>query len=192
MLRPPFLLLKNHFLSENLCKQFIDFFNDNPQYHFSGQSGDGVYPESLQDTEISLRFTYADKFSCVQKLIPYINDITERYKNIHPHLNDLAPWKVFDYFQLQKYEPGEFYNGVHCEHGPSAIDQSDRVIAWMVYLNDVYDGGGTHFPQYEYTTEARQGTIALWPAGWTHMHNGVVSPTESKYILTGWYNYEVR
>ena len=62
----------------------------------------------------------------------------------------------------------------------------------MIYLNDVHDGGGTHFPQYDYTPKARTGSIALWPAGWTHMHRGQVSNTEKKYILTGWYHYEVR
>ena len=53
---PPFLLLKENFISEDLCKGFIDFFDANPQYHVKGQSGDGVYPEHLDDTEISLNF----------------------------------------------------------------------------------------------------------------------------------------
>ena len=188
---PSFLLLKENFISKDLCKGFMDFFDANPQYHIQGKSGDGVYHDQLKDTEISLNFNY-NYIDVVKELIPYINNITREYKEINPLLNELASWKLDDFFQMSKYEPGEVYNGIHCEHGPMNIGQSNRVIAWMIYLNDVHDGGGTHFPQYEYTTKARTGSIALWPAGWTHMHRGQVSNTEKKYILTGWYNYEVR
>ena len=175
-------------MSKDLCRRFIDFFNSNPQYHIEGRSGDGVYHNQLKDTEIAFYFSkyFID---VVKDLIPYIKGITDEYEKINPYLKELPTWNVDDNFQMSKYEPGQVYSGIHCEHGPMQYNQSRRIIAWMIYLNDVYDGGGTHFPQYNYTTKARTGTIALWPSGWTHMHRGEVSNTEKKYILTGWYQY---
>ena len=35
-----------------------------------------------------------------------------------------------------------------------------------------------------------QGTIAIWPASWTHSHYGKPAFKEHKYIVTGWANYE--
>ena len=29
----------------------------------------------------------------------------------------------------------------------------------------------------------------IWPCDWTHVHRGVTSPTQTKYIATGWYTY---
>ena len=36
---------------------------------------------------------------------------------------------------------------------------------------------------------AVKGRCVIWPAFWTHMHKGVVSKTETKYIATGWISY---
>ena len=66
---------------------------------------------------------------------------------------------------------------------------SHRVLAWMFYLNTITDGGGTYFDNYDLTMNAVQGRCVIWPAYWTHMHKGIVSKTETKYIATGWMNY---
>ena len=60
---------------------------------------------------------------------------------------------------------------------------------WMIYLNDIKVGGGTHFIHQEFTTKPISGDLYIWPAGWTHMHVGVNAPHERKYILTGWVEY---
>ena len=58
----------------------------------------------------------------------------------------------------------------------------------MFYLNTVNDGG-TYFDNYDLTMNAVKGRCVIWPAFWTHMHKGVVSKTETKYIATGWISY---
>jgi hypothetical protein len=59
----------------------------------------------------------------------------------------------------------------------------------MTYLNDVEDGGGTEFLNQKLVVHAKKGKTLIWPADWTHTHRGVVSPTQEKYIITGWLNY---
>ena len=53
----------------------------------------------------------------------------------------------------------------------------------------VRDGGGTYFENYDRTIDAVEGRCVIWPAYWTHFHNGVVSNTQTKYIATGWYMF---
>ena len=36
--------------------------------------------------------------------------------------------------------------------------------------------------------QPRKGLTVIWPADWTHTHRGVPSPSQDKYIATGWYN----
>ena len=65
----------------------------------------------------------------------------------------------------------------------------DRLLVWMVYLNDVNDKGETEFFYQHHFEEPKQGKLVIWPSDWTHLHRGIISPTETKYILTGWYTH---
>ena len=58
----------------------------------------------------------------------------------------------------------------------------------MFYLNDVYDGGETFFPHQAKRVKARQGKLAIQPQiGLTHY--GLVSNTETKYIISSLFNF---
>ena len=59
----------------------------------------------------------------------------------------------------------------------------------MVYLNTVKDGGETQFYFQDHKEKAEQGKLLIWPVDWTHLHRGIPSPTENKYIFTGWYTF---
>ena len=60
---------------------------------------------------------------------------------------------------------------------------------FMTYLNDVTDAGQTEFKIQKRKVNARRGKTLIWPVDWTHTHRGIVSPTQSKYIVGGWFSY---
>jgi hypothetical protein len=39
------------------------------------------------------------------------------------------------------------------------------------------------------TIKTIAGDLYIWPAHWTHLHQGVNAPKENKYIITGWVEY---
>ena len=86
---------------------------------------------------------------------------------------------------LQKTLPlgGGFHN-FHCED--TCYNVAHRTMAWMVYLNDVEDGGETEFIYQQKRFKSERGTVLIWPASYTHMHRGN-PPLTNKYIATGWY-----
>lgn len=57
---------------------------------------------------------------------------------------------------------------------------------FTTYVNDVTDGGGTEFHYQRIVTAAVKGKTVIFPAALTHLHRGVMSPTQHKYLLTGW------
>ena len=59
-------------------------------------------------------------------------------------------------------------------------------MAWMVYLNDVEEGGETEFLYQKRKVKPKKGTILIWPGGYTHLHRGN-PPMSDKYIATGWW-----
>ena len=86
---------------------------------------------------------------------------------------------------LQKTEPYGGFHNFHCED--TSWNCHLRTMAWMVYLNTVTDEGGTYFSNYDYKIDAVEGRLVIWPAYWTHVHRGVISKSQTKYIATGWY-----
>ena len=92
-------------------------------------------------------------------------------------------------FNLQRYAPGEGFKAWHADWS-TADDLTQpirRVLAWILYLNDVEDGG-TEFHWQKHHIEARRGTLAIFPAGLSHVHRGRVSQNTTKTIATGWIN----
>jgi hypothetical protein len=59
----------------------------------------------------------------------------------------------------------------------------------MTYLNDITDEGETEFFHQQIKIQPRKGLTLIWPADWTYTHRGITSPTQDKYIITGWFNY---
>jgi hypothetical protein len=86
--------------------------------------------------------------------------------------------------RLQKTLPGEGYHQWHYESDGRL--KSDRATAWMIYLNDVESGGETEFLYQHHRVAPSQGTVVIWPAGYTHVHRGNPPLKGTKYILTGW------
>jgi len=56
-------------------------------------------------------------------------------------------------------------------------------------LNDVSNAGETEFLHQELKVKPEKGLTLIWPCDWTYTHRGVPSPTEDKYIITGWFSF---
>ena len=93
---------------------------------------------------------------------------------------------------MQRYYPGEGYFVLHCENGGPHPDKemTKRMLAWMIYLNDVKDGGYTEFPTQNKKFQPRRGDVLIWPAYFTHPHRGITSKSQTKYIATGWFGFK--
>ena len=110
-------------------------------------------------------------------------------KLLIPYLNEFSTLQYCDRYIngaviLQKTEPGEGYHQWHDEN--TGWMYRHRTFAWMIYLNDVEEGGETEFLYYSTRFKPRANTGLLWPGGFTHTHRGNPPLSGTKYILTGW------
>jgi len=111
----------------------------------------------------------------------------QQYLEEYPGLKQVASFTVAESPLIQHYRPGGGFKMEHFERVD--LSTTTRMLVWMTYLNDVTDGGGTRFKYQGRTMEARKGRTLIWPPDFTHTHVGVVSPTQHKYIITGWFNF---
>ncbi|MBS0321404.1 MAG: 2OG-Fe(II) oxygenase [Proteobacteria bacterium] len=135
----------------------------------------GNIPPELQD-EYGIPAYFAGLQRCL-----------EGYLQQHPVLQKIGRFRMTESPSLQHYRPGGGFFLEHFER--SGFGTTTRMLVWMTYLNDVTDGGGTRFVYQDHTFAARKGRTLIWPSDFTHTHAGVVSPSQHKYIITGWFNF---
>ena len=90
-------------------------------------------------------------------IIDALSSNTPKYRESYPLLNEIPKWGLWKIYNLQKYNPGQGYHAVHCENDGCEIPKvASRILAWTIYLNTVTEGGGTHFPHYNKTIDAKE------------------------------------
>lgn len=87
-------------------------------------------------------------------------------------------------FKVQKTKIGGGYHVWHYESGEREV--CHRLLTWVLYLNDVHEGGETEFLYQHMRVKPEQGTLVIWPAAFTHAHRGNPPLSNEKYIVTGW------
>ncbi len=66
------------------------------------------------------------------------------------------------------------------------LQSSPRKLVAQVYLNTIEEGGETEFLYINKRIKAKQGTLILFPASFTHTHRGNPPIGQDKYIMTTW------
>jgi len=184
-----FIFCNEKSLSKEQCDEIILFFENNKEYHDPGSTSGGIDDKVKKCTEIFLS-TDELKKPFFRNLFYALGDTKVKFVNKYNFLNNIRPWRISEVFKIQKYAPEEAYFELHCETNgyPDGFTER-RVIAWMLYLNDVEEGGETYFPQQDIKFKPKAGNMMFWPAYWTHPHKGIPAPKETKYIITGWFSY---
>jgi hypothetical protein len=128
-----------------------------------------------------------------EDLFPLVGEalqkLTDEYIEKFPYCNNYAKWGVVKTPHVQYYGPNDAFYAWHTERTNATPDCRDRHLVYMVYLNDVTDAGGTEFYHQNLIVQPVKGKALIWPADWTYTHRGIPSPTQDKYILTGWFEF---
>jgi hypothetical protein len=141
---------------------------------------------------VSIDTSDAEAFALSQVIVRGVNAGLEKYLAERPLLRDCCPEKslfINPIFNLQRYAPNEGFKQWHCDWTISneATEPMYRVLAWILYCNDI-DSAGTEFYWQQHHEEATRGKLLIFPAGLSHIHKGRVSNTSTKTIATGWIN----
>ena len=175
--------------NDDLCKQIINFFEENKIQKQKGTIGNGVDETKKKTTDISIspNDLKNDEFKCFKNYMDELYKCFIDYQHQWPFMKNMIKNLDIRSFNVQKYLKGDHFSAVHTER--SNLQFSDRVFAWMTYLNNVEDGGATNFSHYGISVKPEIGKTLIWPAEWTHAHNGGIVNSGKKYIITGWMDF---
>jgi len=180
----------------SICDELIKWFQENKENHSSGVVSKSLGNESVTDSssKVSTDFCFnaddvigKNHFNGGLVLTTYLKELQEaleEYINVYPFCNKGHPFSI-DMVNIQYYKPYQGFKKLHYER--SHKNNFCRHLTFMTYLNSLEDGGGTEFVYQRKVINAVKGKTVIFPADWTHVHRGVISPTEEKYIITGWY-----
>ena len=172
-----------HFSEEDMsiCDGLIEYHSNNTEYKWAGDTQGAKGGKKSTDVTIHPSSRNPVFLKYRQLLYGYLREYLNTYDN---PLNKL---RIAEGMNVQHYKPSEGFLSWHCERISQQVHQ--RALVFMTYLNDVQDGGGTDFKYQGKRPHARKGKTLIWPSDFTHTHRGEPSPTEEKYVATGWFSH---
>jgi hypothetical protein len=189
-----FLYTKPNALPKDVCRNIIQTFEMSEERQQKGK----VYTKNLeQDDNVkdSMDMSFIPEDLKDQKwgrLLSIIVDTVEKgvedYKiRFQRGLTCVDHFRISQGFNIQRYRPSQAFHSYHCER--AGMSHSERILVWMLYLNEVTDRGETEFYYQHHFERPEEGKLVIWPSDWTYLHRGIPSPTQTKYIATGWFDH---
>lgn len=155
----PWVVTLENFLSVEECDRLIQLGHDKG-YERSADTGkrnfDGTYEKLVNDGRTS-----SNTF-CMEECEtdPATKNVTARMESL-TGINS----NHFEFLQLLRYEPGQFYN-THHDYANYHLERQfgPRILTVFLYLNDVEEGGATSFPNLGFDVTPSKGKALIWPS----------------------------
>jgi hypothetical protein len=188
-----FIGIYENLYSEEFCNRMIKYYEDVKEAGFScnKDASEHVVSTSREDETI---FPVSETMLSVPATKELCADFNAIFWGVAyaDYLKQFGILQTFDPHsihtaRLQKTVVGAGYHIWHCEN--PTRETSGRVLVWTLYLNDVAEGGETEYLYQHLRVKPKQGTLVIWPAGFTHTHRGNPPLSNTKYIFTGWVEY---
>tara|TARA_Y100000389_G_C17446852_1_gene512149 strand:- start:242 stop:832 length:591 start_codon:yes stop_codon:yes gene_type:complete len=176
------------YMPENVCDELIETYNNNSSKIIKGELGqfNRVNTDIKDSNEFVIQPNEYELY--LKNYMFHLSNITNEYKKLFPFCDeDVERWYVHTNVKIQHYKPGGGFKKWHCENSGYGENKL-RHLVFMTYL-DTIEYAGTEFYHQSISTPCHKGLTLIWPAGWTHIHRGVINNTKEKMIITGWFEF---
>lgn len=182
----PWVMTFDNFISE----EEVDAFIESTDEHFARSlAGDVVSPVRTSQQ------AWCQVPPCVGH--PLVNRVHERVVNLTG-----VPKENAEFFQVLKYEPGQFYKVHHDQNAHPDSLMGVRLFTFFIYLRSPEAGGATYFPNLNITVAPKAGSALIWPNVKDHdlrasdmrtEHEALPPHAGRKYSANLWlHNYDFR
>ena len=184
-----FIGIYDNYIMPFECDKLITLFEKQQEFKrtFTREASEKATVTQKKDSQLFCHRENMDIWLNEVKPLVMNFDIALKHYETNTGICDLYGVKEFNYteFKIQKTLPSEGYHVWHLEHA-SPTDMSKRVLAFIVYLNDIEEGGETEFLHQSCRVKAKKGRIVIWPTGFPYAHRGNPPLSGAKYIFTSW------
>jgi hypothetical protein len=177
-------------VSADLCERMIAAFERDPrrkpslvvvgdqQVVHGGRSGTAIQDPAKDSPEWQ---------KLLDELAPAFESTAKAYAGKYRGFTQLAT--LDDVYctrpNIERVDPGQQFDW----HADQSASTSGRVVAGLLYLRTITQGGYTEFELQQRRIQPEAGKIALFPPFWTHLHRGVSPVSEVKYVVSFFWSY---
>jgi hypothetical protein len=165
----------------DLCDKFIEYHKNNFEYKGDGHTYSGL--DKKVKNSIDVTFFNNNKNIFIQEYFKEISNFITDYMNYFGISGYLKTNEAGTNIQYYPAKEGGFFR-YHYERG--SLQDTNRQVVFMTYLNDIEEGGETEFLFQKIKVKPKKGLTVLWPSDFTHTHRGLPCNFE-KWIVTGWF-----
>jgi 2-oxoglutarate-Fe(II)-dependent oxygenase superfamily protein len=170
-----------------LCRRIIQLFEGAAHFH-SGPRG-----RRVEERDTTRHFNWVQMNTAD---LADFTDIDSRLtqlliKHVERYVGDTG-YPFFRYgfeeFLIKRYRASEK------DQFPPHVDVTNtssmrRMLAVLIYLNDVPAGGETYFGYLDLSVQPKAGRLMMFPPTWLYPHAGLPPRTSEKYILGTYLTY---
>ena len=166
-------------LTEYICEGLINTFEEHKTGHIIRDRGAQHFTElNVNEHEPAL----------VPMLSKAISQLREEYTDIYCPVTPSFPHMyALEEFRIKRYNEGDCFKK-HVDVGDG--ESCKRFLAFLFYLNDDFEGGGTLFrtPDAKYIKPVT-GEVVVFPPTWQYPHEGMKVTKGTKYIMSTYLHY---
>tara|TARA_X000001316_G_scaffold11811_1_gene4770 strand:+ start:4454 stop:5041 length:588 start_codon:yes stop_codon:yes gene_type:complete len=185
--------VSDNLLTEEMCNKLIKYFDKKKKFNqvYSRLLSEGASDLNKKDEAISLcEYSMPEWEKEFNPIFINFNQAWLFYRK-QTGIDELyKKGFIFDLPKIQKTEPGGGYHTWHLEHN-CFLRSVTRVMFFIIYLNDNYEGGETEFLNLKRRVNPKTGRIVLAPAHFPYVHRGNPPFNGTKYIITGWIHCKI-
>lgn len=189
-----FIGVYDNFILPGSCERIINWFENQKQFQDTVKRID----QNLADYDANDEALSINQYN-YDVHIDIIKDVIANFKlTLFDYLKETQALKYmgvsqvyYESFKIQKTVPGGGYHIWHVEKNFN-YEMLRRALAFIIYLNDVEDGGETEFLKQSVRIKPKTGRVVIWPAAFPFIHRGNPPLKQTKYILTSWISGEIR
>ena len=178
--------------SNDFCDEVIKFYEDCEKLNKTVPRRVNGYHQQHADNDILSAYQIGNSnvlmpWPLIQKFGEFVWASYGEYAKEYNTMEGMMRHKLNPDVMIQKIKPSQGYHGWHCEN--SGIEYGRRLLAVMLYLNDVEEGGETEFLYQSRRVYPKKGSVILHPASFTHTHRGNPPLSSDKYVMNGWIEF---
>lgn len=183
-----YIAIYDNAIPADVCDRMSTDFISHRESFLPGRTIGGVMPHikcsvDIRTDNASLDWWHESLSQLDHEINSFLTGVIAHYVEKNEILHD-AIYLMDSGYQLQRYFKNLGYYRPHVDSVPWSPNDSNRVLAVIIYLNDVEVGGETEFVDWEITVAAKKGRVLIFPSTWTFKHAGLVPLSDDKFIIS--------
>jgi hypothetical protein len=180
-----YLRVYDNILKPEICQKIIEEFEKDDR-KYPGKTGAGYRPDLKCSTDLVIskegpwKQLDKDVYQAVKVGLQKYSDDVPSFAYV-TEFSDMIDTS----YQIQRYLPNN-KDSFNWHSDCTSYESCNRILAAIIYLNDVEEGGETEFKFFEETMSVtpKIGRLVWFPPNFMFPHRGKIPISNAKYIIT--------